>query len=47
MFAFFYTFLLYAKFAGLILCGVALIWFPDDYPLGIETYTSVQRDIII
>jgi hypothetical protein len=31
----------------LVLSGVALIWFPDDNSLGIETRNSVQSDIVI
>ena len=29
------------KVASLFLCGVGLVWFPDDDPLGIETYSNV------
>jgi hypothetical protein len=33
--------------ANLVLCGIALVWFPDNDPLWIETCSNIQCDIII
>jgi hypothetical protein len=35
------------EFTSLFLCGVTLIWFPDDDPMGIETCRNVQCDTVI
>jgi hypothetical protein len=34
------------KEANLVLCGNALVWFPDDSPLQTETCTNIMCDII-
>ena len=35
------------KMANLVLCGIALLWFPDDDPLWIETLRTIHYDINI
>jgi hypothetical protein len=37
----------YFMYLLLVLCGVAVIWFLNDDPLGIETCSSVYCDIVI
>jgi hypothetical protein len=34
------------KVANLVLCGIDLVWFPDDDPLWVETRRNIQSDII-
>jgi hypothetical protein len=31
----------------LVLCGIAMVWFPDDDPVCIETHRNTQCDINI
>jgi len=38
---------LYKKLANLFLCGVALVRFPDDGRLRMETCSNVECDIVI
>jgi len=33
------------KVANLILCGITLVWFSDDDPLGIETCMNIHYGI--
>jgi hypothetical protein len=36
------------KVANLVfLCGIPLLWFPDDDPLWMETCANIQRQITI
>jgi len=31
--------------ANLVICGISLVWFPDDDPLWIEICMNIQCDI--
>jgi len=49
-FKLFYSFAPYQlciKLVNLLLCHIALVWFPDDDPLWVETYRNIHCDIKI